>query len=133
MVGVGQKNSMSKCLAIYSYSTESTTSSIKHYIIAPTEFIIALQHTYFISFFIIQMKPMCDTFLDLFSNLFSLVFFFFLNCGYLFCLTCKNNQRNYERAESEELARVHSFMTSAKILKFEPSHPSSPLCITIHI
>ena len=76
---------------------------------------------------------MCDTFLDLFSNLFSLVFFFFLNCGYLFCLTCKNNQRNYERAESEELARVHSFMTSAKILKFEPSHPSSPLCITIHI
>ena len=27
---------------------------------------------------------------------------FFKNCGYLFCLTCKNSQKNYERAESEE-------------------------------
>ena len=54
--------------------------------------------------------------------------------GYLFCLTCKNNKKNYERAESEEakkniknniqwqkeFVRVHSFMASAKSLKFEP-------------
>ena len=46
------------------------------------------------------MKPVCDAFLDLCSNLFSLVFF--KNCGYLFCLTCKNNQKDYERADSEE-------------------------------
>ena len=46
------------------------------------------------------MKPVCDAFLDLFSNLFSLVIFF--NCGYLFCLTCKNNQKDYERTESKE-------------------------------
>ena len=94
----------------------------------------ALQHTYFISCFLIHMEPVCDAFLDLFSNLFSLVFFF--NCGYLFCLTCKNNKKNYERTESEEtkkkqkifnskkeFARVHSHMTSAKSLKFEPPHP----------
>ena len=60
----------------------------------------ALQHTYFISCFLIQMKPVYDVLLDLFSNFFSFVFF--LNCGYLFCLTCKNNQKNYERTESEE-------------------------------
>ena len=46
------------------------------------------------------MKPVFDAFLDLFSNLFSLVFF--LSCGYLFRLTCKNNQKDYERPESEE-------------------------------
>ena len=60
----------------------------------------AQQHTYFISCFLIQMKPVCDAFLDLFSKLFSLIFF--LNCDYIFCLTCKSNQKNYERAESEE-------------------------------
>ena len=48
---------------------------------------------------LIQMKPVCNAFLDLFSNLISLVFF--KNYGYLFFLTCKNNQKNYERAESE--------------------------------
>ena len=49
---------------------------------------------------LIQMKPVCNAFLDLFSNLISLVFF--KNYGYLFFLTCKNNQKNYERAESEQ-------------------------------
>ena len=39
MVGVGQKSSMGKWLAIKSYSTENTTFSIEHYIIVPTEFI----------------------------------------------------------------------------------------------
>ena len=73
------------------------------------------------------MKPVCDAFLDLFSNLLYLVFF--LNFGYFFCLTCKNNKKNYEKAEIEEtkknkeknniqwqieFVRVHSFMTSAK-------------------
>ena len=94
----------------------------------------ALQHTLF-RVFLIQVKPLCDAFLDLFSNLFSLVFF--LNCGYLFCLTCKN-KKNYERAESEEakktkkktifnskkgFVRVRSFMTSAKRLKLNPNPP----------
>ena len=46
------------------------------------------------------MKPVCDALLDLFSNLFFLVFF--KNCGYLFCLICKNNKKNNEREECEE-------------------------------
>ena len=83
---------------------------------------------------LIQMKPVCDAFLDFQicspSNVFQ-------NCDYLFCLTCKN-KKNYERAESEEtkeskkkiifnsnkeFVRGHSFMTSAKKSKFRtPTH-----------
>ena len=91
IIGVGQKSSMGKCLATESYSTENTTSSIEHYIIVPTEFIKLYSILTLFRVFLIQMKPVCDAFLDLFSNLFSLVFFF--NCGYLFCLTCKNNKK----------------------------------------
>ena len=75
MVGVGQKSSMGKCLAIYSYSTENTTSSIEHYIIVPTEFIKLYSILTLFRVFLIQMKPVCDAFLDLFSNLFSPMFF----------------------------------------------------------
>ena len=75
MVGVGQKSSMGKCLAIESYSTENNTSSIEHYIIVPTEFIKLYSILTLFRVFLIQMKPVCDAFLDLFSNLFSLVFF----------------------------------------------------------
>ena len=85
------------------------------------------------------MKPVCDALLDLFSNFFSFVFF--LNCGYLICLTCKNNQKNYEREESEEtkkkyiyifnskkeFVRIHSFMRSTKSLKFDAPLPPFPL------
>ena len=94
--------------------------------------------------FVIQVKTVCEVFLDLFSNLFSLDFF--VNCGYFFCLTFKNNKKNYEKAESKEtkknknkiifnskkeFVRVHSFMTSAKSLKFEPPPHSSLLYINI--
>ena len=78
----------------------------KHYVFyrtlynCPNQIHQVQQHTYFISCFLIQMKPVCDAFLDLFLKLFSLIFF--LNCDYIFCLTCKSNQKNYERAESEE-------------------------------
>ena len=71
--------------------TLQRTSSIEHYIIVPTEFIKLYSILTLFRVFLIQMKPVCDAFLDLFSNLFSLVFF--LNCGYLFCLTCKNNKK----------------------------------------
>ena len=75
IIGVGQKSSMGKCLATESYSTENTTSSIEHYIIVPTEFIKLYSILTLFRVFYIQMKPVCDAFLDLFSNLFSLVFF----------------------------------------------------------
>ena len=101
----------------------------------------ALQHTYFILCFLIQMKLVCDAFLDLFSNLFSLVFFFKLWLTLL--LNIENNQKKlWKRREwrekkkkifnsKKEFVRVHSFMRSAKGLKFEPPSPSSPLCINI--
>ena len=88
------------------------------------------------------MKPVFDAFLDLFSNLFSLVFF--LNYGYLCCLTCKNNKKTMKEQRvkrqrkttkiifnsKKEFLRVHSFMTAAKSLKFEPP-PFSAICINI--
>ena len=98
--GVGRKRSWGKRLAIESYSAENITSSIKHYIIVPTEFIKLYSILTLFRVFLIQMKPVCDAFLDLFSNLFSLVFF--LKCNFLFWLTCKKNQKNYKRAESEK-------------------------------
>ena len=67
-----------------------------------------------------------------------------LNCGYLFCLTCKTlkiTRRNRERREKEKrktkpclivkknFVRDHLFMTSSKNLKFGP--PILPLSITI--
>ena len=102
-----------------------------------------LQHTYFISCFFNPNETCMWCIFRFMFKLFSLVFF--KNCGYLFCLTCKNNQKDHERAESEEtkknkkiisnskkeFVKVHSFMTSAKSLKFEPPHPSFPLCINI--
>ena len=103
----------------------------------------ALQHTYFISCF---FNPNETCVWCIFRFIFKIVLpHLFLNCDYLFCLTCKSNQKNYERAESEEtkkdkkkvfiikkeFVRVHSFMTSAESLKFEPPPPSSPLCINI--
>ena len=54
---------------------------------------------YFV-FFLIQVKLLCDAFLDLFSNLCS-PSSLFLNCGYLSCSTCKNNKKNYERADRQ--------------------------------
>ena len=75
MVGVGQKSSMCKCLAIEPNSTENTTSSIEHYIIVQIEFIKLYSILTLFRVFLIQMKPLCDAFLDLFSNLFSLFFF----------------------------------------------------------
>ena len=73
MVGVGQKSGMA-CYLIILYR--------KHYVFYRTLYNCtnrihqALQHTYFISCFLIHMEPVCDAFLDLFSNLFSLDFFF---------------------------------------------------------
>ena len=46
------------------------------------------------------MKPVCDAFLDLFSNLFSLVFF--KNLRLSLFLNMQKQQKNYERAENEE-------------------------------
>ena len=69
--------------------------------------------------------PVCDIFLDLFSSLFSLVFS--LNCGYLFCLTCrtmkttiKEQRENSERKKiNSKKIRGHLFMWFAS-LKFGP-------------
>ena len=79
----------------------------------------------FYSILTFQMKSVCDAFLDLFSNLFSLVLFLKLWLSLLLNMQ-KKNKNNYERAESEETnVRVHSFMMSAKSLKFDhqPPHP----------
>ena len=46
------------------------------------------------------MKPVCDASLDLFSNLFSLVFFKKLWLSLL--LNMQKQSKTYERAESEE-------------------------------
>ena len=64
MVDVGQKSSMGKCLAIYSDSTENTTSSIEHYLIVPTQFIKLYSILTLFCVFLIQIKPVCDAFLD---------------------------------------------------------------------
>ena len=115
-------------------------SSIEHYIIVPTEFIKLYSILTLFRVFLIQMKPVCDAFLDLFSNLFSLVFF--LNCGYLFCLTCKNNKKNYERAESEETKknkkniqkqkRICKVSFTCDVRKKSKVRTSTPLFLSMH-
>ena len=56
----------------------------------------------------IQMKlPVCNAFLDLFSNLL-LCLTFFQNCDYLL-INMQNDGKNYERAECEEAKKKITF------------------------
>ena len=56
--------------------------------------------TYFVLFLSKWNWHMRDAFLDLFSSLYSFVFF--LNCGYLFSLKCKTMKINKRRREKRE-------------------------------
>ena len=96
----------------------------------------ALQHTYFISCF---FNPN-ETFVwCIFRFIFKFVLpcLLFLNCSYLFCLTCKNNKKTMKEQRvnrqrktkkiifnsKKEFVRDHSFMTSTKKSKFRtPTH-----------
>ena len=102
----------------------------------------ALQHTYFISCFF-NPNETCVWCIFRFIFKFVLPHLFLKNCGYLFCLTCKSNQKTIKSREwrdkerkkifssKKEFVRVHAFMMSAKSLKLESPRPSSPLCINI--
>ena len=65
------------------------------------------------------MKPVCGSLFDLFSNLLSLVFF--LNCGYLICLTYKNNQNTMKEQSAKrqkDLSGSHSWTSLIRIKPF---------------
>ena len=102
----------------------------------------ALQYTYFISCFF-KPNETCVWCIFRFIFKFLLPRLFFLNCGYLFCLSCKNNtktmkeqtvkrqRKKYIFNSKKEFVSVHSFMTSTKSLKFELPAPSSSPCTNI--
>ena len=99
----------------------------------------SLRHLiYFVLILSKRNRPMCDAFLDLFSNLFSIVFF--KNCGYLFCLTCKTmektmkeqrvkreiNKNNFTQTQKRICYGVNYLWRPQKIYKFRTSTPLFP-------
>ena len=84
--------------------------------IVPTEFIKLYSILTLFCIFKIQMKPVCGSLFDLFSNLLSLVFF--LSYGYLICLTYKNNQNTMKEQSAKrqkDLSGSHSWTSLIRI------------------